>query len=105
MRSKRMKTHNKIVIASQLFERAHEIFESAESEADFASSLLLAGAVVGIIAPFLAEQGGHPTHDLLARIANATAEADFNEVRVSAEVQKQYSDMFIALRESKSEYA
>jgi len=152
-----MKPHNKIVIASQLFERAHEIFELAESEADFASSLLLAGAVVGIIAPFLAEQGGHPTHDLLARIASATAEADednfhaglfraaynslkhtgnkrkgvwpsedlefeadiereaahmldvakadFNEVRVSAEVQKQYSDMFIALRESKSEYA
>ncbi len=33
------------------------------------------------------------------------AKADFNEVRVLAEVQKQYSDMFIALRESKSEYA
>ena len=64
-----MKTYNKIVIASQLFERAHEISESAESEADFASSLLLAGAVVGMIVPFLAEQGGHPTHDLLAHIA------------------------------------
>jgi hypothetical protein len=71
-----MKRYNKIVVASQLFERAHEIFESAESDTDYACSLLLAGAVVGIIAPILEEQGGHPMHDLLARIANATAEPD-----------------------------
>ena len=152
-----MKVHNKIVIASQLFERAHEIFESAKTDTDFALSLLLAGAVVGIIAPVLAEQGGHPMHDLLARIANATAEseeskyhvglfraaynslkhsgnsrqkiapsedlefeadiateaahmldvakADFNEVRVSSEIQNQCSPSFIALLESEREYA
>jgi len=66
-----MKKYNKIVIASRMFERAHEQFVSAKSEMDYASSLLLSGAVVGIIAPLLAEQGGHPTHDLLVRIGNA----------------------------------
>ncbi|MDJ0807490.1 MAG: hypothetical protein QNJ78_11730 [Gammaproteobacteria bacterium] len=69
-----MKAYNKIVVASQLFERAHDMFESAESDTDYACSRLIAGAVVGIIAPVLKEQGGHPMHDLLARIANATAE-------------------------------
>ena len=77
-----MKVHNKILIASLLFERAHEIFESAVTDTDFASSLLLAGAVVGIIAPVLAEQGGHPMHDLLARIANATTEPEEGEYHV-----------------------
>ena len=71
-----MKAHNKIVVASQLFERAHEMFESAETDTDYVCSLLIAGAVVGIIAPILKEQGGHPMHDLLTDIANATAEPD-----------------------------
>ncbi len=69
-----MKKYNKIVIASEMFERAHDLFISAKSEMDYASSLLLAGAVVGIIAPLLAEQGGHPTHDLLASIGNAISD-------------------------------
>lgn len=65
-----MKKYNKIVIASEMFERAHDQFVSAKSEVDYTSALLLAGAVVGIIAPLLAEQGGHPMHNLLARIGN-----------------------------------
>lgn len=69
-----MKKYNKIVIASEMFERAHRQFISASSEMDYACSLLLSGAVVGIIAPLLAEQGGHPTHDLLARIGAAISE-------------------------------
>jgi hypothetical protein len=71
-----MKKYNKIVIASEMFERAHDQFVSAQSEMDYASSLLLAGAIVGIIAPLLAEQGGHPTHDLLVRIGNVISEHD-----------------------------
>lgn len=71
-----MKTYNKIVVASELFERAHDMFESAETDTDYACSLLVSGAVVGIIAPILEEQEGHPMHNLLARIANATAEPD-----------------------------
>lgn len=65
-----MKKYNKIVIASEMFERAHDQFVSSKSEIDYTSALLLAGAVVGIIAPLLAEQGGYPTHNLLARIGN-----------------------------------
>lgn len=71
-----MKKYNKIVFASEMFERAHNQFISAKSEIDYASSLLLSGAVVGIIAPLLAEQGGHPTHDLLARIGTAISGPD-----------------------------
>lgn len=71
-----MKKYNKVVIATELFERAHDQFVSAKSEMDYATSLLLSGAVVGIIAPLLAEQGGHPTHDLLARIGNIISEND-----------------------------
>lgn len=69
-----MKKYNKIVIASEMFERAHDQFVSAKSDMDYASSLLLSGAVVGIIAPLLADQGGHPTHDLLVRIGNVISE-------------------------------
>lgn len=69
-----MKRYNKIVVASEMFERAHHQFMSAKSDMDYASALLLSGAVVGIIAPLLAEQGGHPTHDLLARIGTAISE-------------------------------
>ena len=71
-----MKKYNKVVIASELFERAHDQFVAAKSEMDDATSLLLSGAVVGIIAPLVAEQGGHPTHDLLARIGNINSKKD-----------------------------
>ena len=37
-------------------------------------SILLSGAVVGIISPLLKEQGGRSTHELLAKIGNLVAE-------------------------------
>ena len=66
--------YNKIVIASKMFVEAHKLFVNAKSEMDYVSSILLSGAVVGIIAPLLEEQGGHPMHEILARICNVMAE-------------------------------
>jgi hypothetical protein len=71
-----MTSYNKIVIASQLFQRAHEQFEMAKTDIDYGSSLLLSGAVVGIIAPVLSEIGSRPMHDILADIANVISDSD-----------------------------
>ena len=65
-----MSKYNKIVLASKMFIEAHNKFDSAKSEMDYVSSILLSGAVVGIVAPLLEEQGGHPMHEILARISN-----------------------------------
>lgn len=65
-----MGKYNKIVLASKMFIEAHNKFDSAKSEMDYVSSMLLSGAVVGIVAPLLKEQGGHPMHEILARISN-----------------------------------
>ena len=65
-----MSKYNKIVLASKMFIEAHNKFDSAKSEMDYVSSILLSGAVVGIVAPLLEEQGGYPMHEILARISN-----------------------------------
>jgi len=65
-----MSKYNKIVLASKMFIEAHNKFDSAKSEMDYVSSILLSGAVVGIVAPLLEEQVGHPMHEILARISN-----------------------------------
>lgn len=65
-----MRKYNKIVLASEMFIEAHNKFDSAKSEMDYVSSILLSGAVVGIVAPLLEEQGGHPMHEILALISN-----------------------------------
>lgn len=66
-----MKKYNKIVLASQMFEKAHDLYDSAQVEMDYVTSILLSGAVVGIIAPLLEEQGGSPMHEILVRVGNA----------------------------------
>ena len=65
-----MSKYNKIVLASKMFIEAHNKFDSAKAEMDYVSSILLSGAVVGIVALLLEEQGGHPMHEILARISN-----------------------------------
>ena len=65
-----MRKYNKIVLASEMFIEAHNKFDSAKSEMDYVSSILLSGAVVGIVAPLLEEQGGRPIHKILAHISN-----------------------------------
>jgi hypothetical protein len=61
-------------MASKMFEEAHKLYSYAKNEMDYVSSILLSGAVVGIIAPLLAEQGGYPMHEILARISNVMNE-------------------------------
>jgi hypothetical protein len=69
-----MKKFNKIIVASNMFEEASKKFDAASSDMDFITSIQLSGAVVGIIAPLLEEQGGHPMHKILSRIGNVIAD-------------------------------
>ena len=50
-----MSQYNKIVVASEMFERSHEVFETAKSDMDYITSIMLSGAVIGIVAPLLLE--------------------------------------------------
>lgn len=70
MRQRVMKRYNKIIVASMMFEESVRIFNAAQSDIDYISSIMLSGAVVGTIAPLLEEQGGHPMHEILSRIGN-----------------------------------
>jgi hypothetical protein len=69
-----MKSFDKIQIASDMFVEAHNRYMGAKQEIDYVVSILLSGAIIGIIGPLLNEQGGHSTHELLAKISNAISE-------------------------------
>lgn len=69
-----MATLNKVQVASEMFVEAHNRYATASRDIDYITSILLSGAVIGIIGPLLKEQGGRTTHELLARIANAISE-------------------------------
>lgn len=75
-----MDRYNKIVMASKMFMEAHKLFMDAKNEMSYVSSILSSGAVVGIIAPLLEEQGGHPMHEILARISNVMTEEGEEEM-------------------------
>lgn len=69
-----MTTLNKIEVASTMFLEAHTRYVTATRDIDYITAILLSGATIGIIGPLLKEQGGHTTHELLARISNVIAE-------------------------------
>lgn len=69
-----MATFNKIQVAAEMFLEAHQRYTTASRDIDYITSVMLSGAVVGIISPLLTEQGGHSTHSLLARIGNVVAQ-------------------------------
>ena len=69
-----MLVHNKLVLASEMFVEAHERFTLAARNVDFVASLMLSGAVVGIVAPLLKEQGTGSMHQLLAALSDIVAE-------------------------------
>lgn len=69
-----MAAFNKIQLASEMFVEAHARYTNATRDIDYVVSILLSGAIGGIISPLLEEQGGHSMHELLARISNAIAE-------------------------------
>jgi hypothetical protein len=66
-----MSQYSKIVLASQMFEKAHSEYMSAKTDMDYVNSILLSGAVVGIISPLMEEQGGYCTHRFLTKIGNS----------------------------------
>ena len=65
---------NKLVVASEMFLEAHRRFVNAGRDIDYVASIVLSGAVVGIVGPLLKEQGGRTTHELLAKVANLVSE-------------------------------
>jgi hypothetical protein len=69
-----MSTHNKIVIASNMFVEADARYRNASADIDYIVSILMSGAVVGIVGPLLKEQGGRTMHQLLAKIGDIVAE-------------------------------
>ncbi|TJY55903.1 hypothetical protein E4T66_20150 [Sinimarinibacterium sp. CAU 1509] len=64
-----MKTHNKILLAGELLVDAEKTYRSGETDGEFAKSILLAGAVIGIVAPLLEEQKIKSSHVQLAEMA------------------------------------
>lgn len=61
---------NKILLAADMFVEAHNLFVSGKRDIDYVTSTLLSGAVVGIIAPLVEEQGTESTHKTLANLAH-----------------------------------
>ncbi|SFN28404.1 hypothetical protein SAMN05660284_01072 [Formivibrio citricus] len=64
-----METHDKILLAGELLVDAAKTYRAGETNIDFAKSILLAGAVIGIVAPWLEELGGKPSQTQLAGMA------------------------------------
>ncbi|ART83179.1 hypothetical protein CBP31_11620 [Oceanisphaera profunda] len=56
-----MKIHDKILLAGELLLEAANIYKSAKTDAEFAKSILLAGAVINIASPWLQELGVEPS--------------------------------------------
>lgn len=68
-----MASLHKIELASEMFLEADRRFREAAGDVDYVVSLLLSGAVAGIVGPLLEEQGGKSSHTNLARIATLLA--------------------------------
>ncbi len=64
-----METHDKILLAGELLVDAAKNYHSGETNVDFAKSILMAGAVIGIVAPWLKELSIKSSHVQLAEIA------------------------------------
>lgn len=71
-----MASFNKIEIAAEMLVESHDRYLLAGLDIDYIVSILLSGAVIGIVGPLLEEQGGHTTHSLLARISNSIEPGD-----------------------------
>ena len=69
-----MQKYNKIVLAADMFVEAHERFINAKLPVDLVASLMLSGAVEGIVAPLLKEQGKRSAHQLLAALSDLVGE-------------------------------
>jgi hypothetical protein len=57
-----------------MFVEADARYTNATSDMDYIASILMSGAVVGIVGPLLTEQGHRTMHQLLAKIGELVAE-------------------------------
>ncbi len=57
-----MKIHDKILLAGELLVDAAKIYRFAKTDTDYAKSILISGAVIGIAAPWLEELNIKPSH-------------------------------------------
>jgi len=57
-----MKTHDKILLAGDLLVDAAKIYGFAKTDTDYAKSILISGAVIGIVAPWLDELSIKSSH-------------------------------------------
>ncbi|WP_193582527.1 hypothetical protein [Laribacter hongkongensis] len=64
-----MEVHDKVLLAGELLVDAAKTYRTGEKNVDFAKSILLAGAVMGIIAPWLKELGIKSSQVQLAEMA------------------------------------
>jgi hypothetical protein len=55
---------------------AHNVYINARRDIDYVTSILLSGAVIGIVSPLLKEQGRHTMHELQSKIAKSITEPD-----------------------------
>jgi len=92
-----MKEYNKIILAGELLVGAAEAYRSAKTDIDYAKSILMSGAVIGIVHPWLIENGIDPSHTQLAKIsarirgidiASLTKQEQQNELRRSISFHK-----------------
>jgi hypothetical protein len=57
-----MKIHDKILLAGELLVDAAETYQFAKKDTDYAKSILISGAVIGIVAPWLDELNIKSSH-------------------------------------------
>lgn len=60
-------SHNKLDLAGELLLEAASVYETADKDADYAKSILLAGAVLGIVSPYIEELGHTSSQRALAQ--------------------------------------
>ncbi len=64
-----MKKHDKLLLAGELLVEAAKTYRLATRDVDFVKSILMAGAVSGIVSPFLEELGVKPAQTQRAETA------------------------------------
>lgn len=78
-----METHDKILLAGELLVDAAKTYRSAKTNTDFAKSILISGAVIGIVAPWLDELGIKSSRVQFAEIV-----AELNGINLTALSEK-----------------
>lgn len=76
----KMETHNKLYLAGDLLVEAASIYKLGNSNIEFAKSILLAGAVIGIVSPYLEEQKIKSSHVELSELSAQLRKIDLSQL-------------------------